>query len=98
MTQCECSRPKRPRAPCCDECKRIDNERYAAERSVNVATSVRRLLRHHYPDWVDGAEIRDAIDEYASDALWNLHESGEVEKRHIEGFGMVYRLKQRRAA
>lgn len=97
---CECGRVKEsPRAEGCNECKAIDDERYAAEKSGTVAEAVRRLLRHHYPDWLDGAEIRETVNStQSSGALWDLYKSGLVEKRALQGFGMVYRLKQRRAA
>ena len=99
---CECGRVQESaRALGCNECRRIQAEHEAAERKErqgNVRETVSRLLARHYPDWVDGAEVCSVVGARGSSTLWDLHEDGEIEKRWEKGFGMVYRLKQRRAA
>jgi hypothetical protein len=95
---CECGNAKRtPRAESCDICKRIDDERYAAGHRDTLTNEVRNLLRRHWPDWLDGAEVRAVTnDEESSAALYKLRTRGEIESRRIPAFGVVYRT--RRAA
>lgn len=94
--ECECGRLKpHPCSKCCTECDRLDRERYADARRSKLINEVRALLERHYPDWLDGYEIRHTInDEESSSALWQLHKRGEIEKRRIGA--VEYRL--RRAA
>lgn len=98
---CECGRIKeRPRADGCNQCKAIDEARYRAEREEGTLTGkVKILLARHWPDWVDGAEIRDIInDRQSSTTLWDLRRAGEIEQRKGHGAGNEYRFKQRRVA
>lgn len=96
---CECgNRPRLGKGKGCAACEAIDAARYAAAKE-SLASRVRSVLRHHWPDWVDGVDVRDAVnDRESSAALWRLWKIGEVEKRPTSGLGNEYRLKQRRVA
>jgi hypothetical protein len=96
---CECGNEKpHPLSTSCLECERIEADRYQIARR-GIIDHVRTLLKHHYPDWIDGAEVRAVLnDKETSSALWKLIGADEVERRETPGMGIMYRLKQQRRA
>ena len=94
---CECGNPNPQRSPWgCLECQRIERERKEAE---STTAAVLRAVRHD--DGLNAVEIAAVVGvtiEECSAALSWLKTQGAIESCMEKGFGMVYRLKQRRAA
>ena len=99
MYECECGKLKRSRSEArgCDDCEALDRQRLA--RTGGVSHAVKSLLVRHYPDWLDGSEIRALVNNKESSAvLWRLVKAGAVERRQFAGSGMEYRLRRSQAA
>jgi DNA-binding transcriptional ArsR family regulator len=94
---CECGNPNPLRSPWgCSECQRIERERKEAD---STAAAVLRAVRNDEGLCaVEIAAVAGVTIEECSAALSWLKERGVVESCMEKGFGMVYRLKQRRAA
>jgi hypothetical protein len=94
MKPCECGQPRAPKSDSCDECKRITSEWYTAQRG-GVRAAVHALLLRHYPDWLEGVEIRATVNSReSSSALWALEQDGKVEARRFKGCGYTWRIKR----
>jgi hypothetical protein len=94
VQMCECGQGPRVggKATGCKRCERIDQQRYERDTVVSQVSSV---LRRSYPDWIDGTELRGAINHpEVGGALWNLQRAGKVEQRPEPGSGLVYRWRR----
>ena len=97
MKECECGNPRTDRRPGCLMCRELERQRKEAESPTALIISAIR----HQGEWLSAVEIAAAagIDSADTSARLSwLKRRGDVESRWEKGFGMVYRLTERRAA
>lgn len=94
---CECGRgPRVRKGGGCILCEQVDEYRYRME---SVRGKIQAALRDgEWRTCLDIADMADEVRDRATSRLAYMVSEGMVEQRWEKGVGMVYRLKQRRAA
>jgi len=96
--ECDCGRPLNGRRSSegCRACLDLDNARKHSESTTGRILQALRFLDR--PQLGDLAVAMDEDPIVVSARVQYLVDAGEIEREWVQGFGAVYRLKQRRAA